>query len=826
MVQVLLIDTKENKLVGQCFSDQEGIFKLSHSKLADPTSRQNFKLRLSLIGYEKKEILLNNLDSKSQIKISLTPSNYKLKEVTVKAKPMNRSGDTLTYFAHAFTHKSDSKLEEIIARMPDVEVTNIGTIKYQGKAINKFYIEGLDLLEGRYSIASRNIRPLDVASIQILENHEPIRVEQENSISSAAAMNIKLKESAKSRWLFNTEGAIGGLPLIAKASATAMNFKKRTQTIIIAKGDCTGDDIIVENKRQNVSPGVVFHPQAMSAGPSNLFSPRRIYSSFWGRDRRRDNRTVLTSINNLWLLNNKAILKFNLNYSYDDNRLKEVQSNHYFDPQLGIITLSEITNYRAKNHATENEVIYEHNSDETYFKNILSVNYHHLSTQDHLLVNEVERNVRMNLPQVSLSNSGTLKKNIGQKLYTFGYLLSYQQRPQSLRIGEEAQYDLASNNWTTSLSVQTTFSKKRHQIKPYIGIIFEEYGLSSLGGDTFAQSFNHRSREIISELRCPYTYHHGGFRLVVSPSLRWGQIESGNVRHQAILPGVHTLLRYDSKIGKSYLSYSFMQSVPSIEELFPYAIRKNYTLKTKGIEERNKTDWHSIMLRHEGFSQLLGMNYQVQSSFNHSKYPRIYALTLEDDYLVYQYLLHPNTLSSWGNEIGLSKYISQISLTISGMTGHSYTIGKTYQQNSLHPYQSNTLNGGLKLSWSGSMMMTLDYDLNGKISWVSSNEIKGTTKMYGLEQNLKSTILLGEYWGLSAKIQHYYDRNPRLNPQNLLFVDSGIYYEKGKYKIQIDLTNLTNIREHRFVWQDMLNHGYKSTQLRGREVLISLKISQ
>lgn len=44
-----------------------------------------------------------------------------------------------------------------------------GQISYQGTAINKFYIEGMDLLGGKYNIATNNISNDDVGSVEIME---------------------------------------------------------------------------------------------------------------------------------------------------------------------------------------------------------------------------------------------------------------------------------------------------------------------------------------------------------------------------------------------------------------------------------------------------------------------------------------------------------------------------------------------------------------------------------------------------------------------------------------------------------------------------------
>jgi hypothetical protein len=54
--------------------------------------------------------------------------------------------------------------------MPGIEVSESGAIKFNGKAIKKFYVEDMDLLQGRYGLATNNINASDVATVQVLEH--------------------------------------------------------------------------------------------------------------------------------------------------------------------------------------------------------------------------------------------------------------------------------------------------------------------------------------------------------------------------------------------------------------------------------------------------------------------------------------------------------------------------------------------------------------------------------------------------------------------------------------------------------------------------------
>lgn len=68
-----------------------------------------------------------------------------------------------------FTEAQDRSIADVLRKMPGIEVAKSGEIRYNGQPINNFYIEGLDMLDGRYGQATNNIAPQDVASVEVVE---------------------------------------------------------------------------------------------------------------------------------------------------------------------------------------------------------------------------------------------------------------------------------------------------------------------------------------------------------------------------------------------------------------------------------------------------------------------------------------------------------------------------------------------------------------------------------------------------------------------------------------------------------------------------------
>jgi hypothetical protein len=96
--------------------------------------------------------------------------------------------------------------------------------------INGFFIEGLNLLKGRYGIATNNISPKDVAVVQVLENYQDVKALKGISFSDRAAINLKLKDSAKGVFNLMTLLGIGvDRDLLWENELTGMYFSGKRQ---------------------------------------------------------------------------------------------------------------------------------------------------------------------------------------------------------------------------------------------------------------------------------------------------------------------------------------------------------------------------------------------------------------------------------------------------------------------------------------------------------------------------------------------------------------------------------------------------------------------
>lgn len=238
-VNVMLRLPDAVSIIAFALTSADGSYKITFNSEAD-----TLLLMVSGFNVASQEMILTKSMNKLDFKVHY--SDQKIREVVVKADPVKRSSDTLTYYVSAFRDSTDRSIGDVLRKMPGIEVSESGGVKYNGVAINKFYIEGMDMLGGKYGIATNNVQAKDVASVEVYENHQPIKVLQDWVRSDLAALNLKLKEKSKGTWNGVVEAGAGYKPLQWSGQFTPMYFTKGFQTILTYKGNNMGRDVSKE----------------------------------------------------------------------------------------------------------------------------------------------------------------------------------------------------------------------------------------------------------------------------------------------------------------------------------------------------------------------------------------------------------------------------------------------------------------------------------------------------------------------------------------------------------------------------------------------------
>ena len=239
------------KTLGYRMADKDGRFTINVSG-AD-------SIKISLLGYEEQAY---GKPFDRDYSILMKASVRQIEKSIVSARKVEMAGDTIRYNVNALRIREDRVLSDILKRIPGLEVSEGGFIRYNGRSINKLYVDGRDILENSYNLATKNLSAESVQSIEILENHQPVRLFEGLQSSDKAALNIVLDKNSKNNLYGGLSSDLGvagtepKLPLAAKFSSFYM--PRVLSSVNIAGYDSQGNSI-KERELSDISDRAVDH---------------------------------------------------------------------------------------------------------------------------------------------------------------------------------------------------------------------------------------------------------------------------------------------------------------------------------------------------------------------------------------------------------------------------------------------------------------------------------------------------------------------------------------------------------------------------------------
>lgn len=354
---VVLLQPSNESVQAFAFSEKDGNYQLNYSGTLDT-------LLLAVSGFNIERETRMIFAKTQTVNFKILEKAVQLKEVQVKANKIWGENDTINYLVSSFSDKKDLAIGDVLKKMPGIDVSENGTISYNGKPINKFYIENLDMLQGKYGIATNNISAKDVATVQVLQNHQPVKALENVQLSNDAAINLKLKEGAKGTLGIMAQLGIGATPLLWENELTGMYFGKGKQHMTTYKGNNSGKNLSDE-LRSFTSPdrlegGGMLNIQMPS--PPEISQKRYLF-----------NNSNAVTINNLKEIKPGKELNFNLIYFNDHEKRKSEAQTAYYLPGDSILTIDEVLSSRNNIDRLESELRYNINEDRYYLNNYLNV---------------------------------------------------------------------------------------------------------------------------------------------------------------------------------------------------------------------------------------------------------------------------------------------------------------------------------------------------------------------------------------------------------------------------------------------------------------------
>ncbi|MDE6437207.1 MAG: carboxypeptidase-like regulatory domain-containing protein [Muribaculaceae bacterium] len=456
------------RLVAHTMADETGEYELEFLTKSD-----SITVKASMLGYNalKKDIVA----SSSRVDFTLQSGNV-LKDVVVVADKIKERGDTISYNVAAFKSESDRVIGDVIKKMPGLEVSESGRITFNGKTVKNFYVENMDLLEGRYGIATNNISANDVASVQVYQNHQPIRALQDRVPTDDVTLNLTLKSSARGTFSLNGMVGAGYKPMMWAAEAVAMYFGKKAQTITTYKGNNSGDNITAEQKSLTGDESIQFLNKAplsvVSPGVPGVASKRYM-----------NNRSNTITTNNILKIDSITTVNLSLGYIADILQNIGESTTEQYLPTGDYRWISQKISVKNYVHTLRASNTFKKNAPNLYIANTLNVNAgwnkdkgEALTSSSFMTGSESVGQILRN-PSFMIDDRISLISNSGSRSWQLDFAVGWNHRPQTLTVapasifGQEDTEDVKQDYTTDDFRVKASTGAGYRFEKFYLNLL-------------------------------------------------------------------------------------------------------------------------------------------------------------------------------------------------------------------------------------------------------------------------------------------------------------------------------------------------------------------
>ena len=204
MANIMAVNQKTKAMDGYAITNEAGKFVINLN------ANTTYTIKASYIGFQSYEKTIETGTTNQTLQIVLDEGTQ-LKDVEVVYEmPVTISGDTIVYNSDSFTNGTERKLEDVLKKLPGVEVNKDGEIEVEGKKVQKIMVEGKDFFDGDTKLATKNIPADALDKIQVLRNYNEVsNLKGLENNEENVAINIKLKEGKKNFWFGDVLAGIG-----------------------------------------------------------------------------------------------------------------------------------------------------------------------------------------------------------------------------------------------------------------------------------------------------------------------------------------------------------------------------------------------------------------------------------------------------------------------------------------------------------------------------------------------------------------------------------------------------------------------------------------
>lgn len=812
------------KLIGFSTSDDKGNFSIKLNETPD-----SLLISATMLGYKPYSTSIK-VDG-TPLSILMEEGSLQLQEVVVKGNRIRENGDTITYSVSSFAQKQDKTIGDVLKRMPGIDVANNGKIQYQGADINKFYIEGNDLLGGKYGIATNGISHDDIGAVEVMENHQPMQVLRGLSFSDQAAINLKMKNKSKATFLVH--GTLGGgwsqqpKGMLWQGDIFTMMVTGKYQMITTFKGNNTGInlsdqliDFTLDRSDESLSRYI-----SLSSPTTPFLQPKRSYL----------NRSWMVSSSHLLKTNKSGEFKAQVDYNHDRISAQGSNTTTYF-LESGDKLIIEDKNSLAHRNALTGKFSYEANEKSYFLNNTL---YADLSWNDLNLSTSgsVPNSQEARSPEYSVSNFLKIIKRFGNnKLVTFTSRNEWNSLPERLTVshdGKDYGQKIGQHSFYTDERASLGFVFNRILLSLEAGVTgyFRNLNTDLWGVDNeniiTGEDITTNYLRVFAKPKFEWSYKRLELTLDVPINL-YSYFFSASMQNRTeffISPSLAAKVKITPRMSLS-LRGSARRSPASLHNIHDSSILTDYRSFSAGVDDYYSASGQSVSASYSYRNTQVGIFIMAMGSYswNRSKFGSVQQII--GDYVFHSFRQQPSDSETAMAFLNASKTLDFMRGVV-GIKGNyarsennllSQGVQTNYKNDSffISPFIngniSSFVNWSLRFSWNKSLLRISNMNSRSSQNFIYSGDITLTPCA------LITWTAGGEFYRNEIETGRY---------KNMLMLDTKLTFNISKrLEISASVTNLLNKKTYSYSTYGTISQYERSSMLRGREFLISIYLKK
>ncbi|MBC7410833.1 MAG: TonB-dependent receptor [Bacteroidia bacterium] len=336
---ILAVRLKDSTLVNYTRSNAQGLYKMT-------LPLDTYQIVVTHTNFGDQEYYVFGSTENYEFdfgKVQLPNKSVALKEVKIYAfkDPVYYNGDTLVYIADSFKVKPNAVIEDLLKKLPGIQVDKDGKIKAQGKAIDKVLIDGDEFFGTDPTIATKNLNANTLETVQVYEKKNE-DASADVGKETIKVMDLKLKDSAKKGY-FGKVSAASDVQKFYEGSVLLNKFKNKQKISLMGistntpKGEFGYSDMSKFGLNTNMFEGNDGNEYNMYGGNVGINNgiPRTLKTGLFYNEKY-STKSALTA-----------------NYSYNESLLKtgeEVNTQYFLTDTNYVSKITSVNTQLSKQH--------------------------------------------------------------------------------------------------------------------------------------------------------------------------------------------------------------------------------------------------------------------------------------------------------------------------------------------------------------------------------------------------------------------------------------------------------------------------------------------